>query len=253
LSNKRNTRDLALLNKDSSALLSQYQPIVEAVVTSFIAKGFFKQDEKMDVVQTINTQMLEKKLERIQSNFNGSVLLSTYFSKVVYNACLELTRIKKKKPDFQTDEVLSTHASSSVNPIYQLAIQDELHRFEGILRTFYKKKTKTRLGLKLFARIILSDFDLGEYRDPQAKEELAMVRTVFFSSYDELMDKEVYEIIIKLFNKIENKRNDADSLRKWVNMILDKIIRILNGEPPKSHYQRDTLKILMQLYFQPSR
>jgi len=250
LRTERNKLDIELLQKNPAALLTHYQSIVESVVASFIRKGYFSQADKMDIVQSINTQLLEKKLAKIKEHFNGSVYLTTYFSKVVYNTCLEINRSNQRKPHFIGEEVLQFVAEPQVNAWQKMAIQDEMFRLEGIVKSFYKKKDKTKISLKLFARILLSDLDLGIYRNPLAGNELAMVRTTFYDHYDTLTDKQVFEIVVLLFNKIENKSNDSDSLRKWVQMLADKIIRLLNGDEQRTAYDRETLKTLLQLYYQ---
>ena len=249
---ERNKLDIELLQNDPSALLTHYQPIVESVVASFIRKGYFAPEDKMDIVQNINTQLLEKKLSKIKEHFNGSVYLTTYFSKVVYNSCLEINRSNQRKPHFIGDEVLQFVEQPQVNAWQKMAIKDELVRLDAILKSFYKKKDKTRISLKLFAKILLSDVDLGIYKNPLAANELAMVRTTFYCHYDTLTDKEIFKIIVLLFNKIENKKSDSDSLRKWVQMLADKIIRLLNGDKQRTNYERETLKTLLQLYYQPS-
>lgn len=247
---ERNNRDIDLLSKNPQLLLTEYQPIVESIVASFIRKGYFQAADKMDIVQNINTQLLEKKMNKIREHFNGSVYLTTYFSKVVYNTCLEINRSNQRKPHFIGEEVLQTVAKKEVATWQKMAIEDEKYRLEAIIKSFYKKKDKTNISLKLFARILLTNLDLGIYKDPVASNELAMVRTTFFDNYDSLNDKEVYEIIVLLFNKVENKTNDADSLRKWIQMRLDKIIGLLNGDSQRTSYTRETLQILLQLYFQ---
>ena len=76
-----------------------------------------------------------------------------------------------------------------------------------------------------------------------------MVKHHFFKNYDQLSDKEVFSIIVQLFNKIENKQTDGDSLRKWVQQMMDKIIQLLNGGPGSSNFDRESLKVLIQLYY----
>lgn len=250
MSTTKNQYEIQLLERDLSALVTHYQPVIEIVVSKFITRGFFKVDEKMDVVQTVNEQLLEKKMERIRQHFNGSVYLSTYFSKVVYNICLEVARSKQRRPHMESEESLKTVAQTDWTPVQKLAVQDELFRLEALLRGIEKKRTRTVLSLKLFARILLEEEDLGEYRQAFARDELAMVRTTFFDPYDEMSDKEIYQIIILLFNKIEQKKSDADSLRKWINQLCDKLVLLLNGDPPRSGHSRETLKMLLQLYYE---
>lgn len=240
----KNKEDIELLKNNPQKLLGKYQNIIEITVSKFIQRGFFKRDEKMDMVQSINQQMLESKLERIQQHYNGSTYLTTYFSKVVYNACLEIARSNKRKPIILDDSVLSYQADKSAMTEKNLMIEEEINRLEGLLKGIRKKKEKINFCLKLYARKVLEEKDLADY--PQTKTE---VLQPFFSHYDELNDKEVYKQVIPFFNLMEGKKGDADSLRKWFNMHLDKIIAILNGVPPIYGYDRNTLRILLQYFF----
>ncbi len=249
MNEERNKEEILLLEQRPDQLIARYQSIIETVVAGFIRRGFFDRTEKMDVVQTINTHLLEKKMARIQEHFNGSVYLRTYFSKVVYNTCLEITRKKARQPLITGDDLLVHHSDSSLNPEEQLAIKDELKRMEALLRGLGKKKKKTLLCLKLFAKKWLDEADLSDYNDPNLRDELAMMRTSFFDNYESMTDKAAYEVVVLLFNKLENKSNSADSLRKWVNTIIDRMIDLLNGEPPVYSYTRDTMRILLQMFF----
>ena len=249
MNENRNTEELRLLEQQPDQLIARYQSIIETVVAGFIRRGFFDRTEKMDVVQTVNTHLLEKKMQKIREHFNGSVYLRTYFSKVVYNTCLEITRKSARQPIIAGEELLEHETSKILNPEEQLAIKDELRRVEGLLKGFGKKQSKTLFCLKLFAKKWLDESDLAAYRQTQLKEEMAMIRTTFFENYESLPDKSAYEVVVLLFNKLESKSNSADSLRKWVNNIVDNMILILNGEPPVYGYTRDTLRILLQMYF----
>jgi len=252
MSENRNTEDLRLLKEHPDQLMASYQPIIETVVAGFIRRGFFDRTEKMDVVQNVNTLLLEKKLSKIKEHFNGSVYLRTYFSKVVYNTCLELTRKKARQPIITGEELLQHETSNLLNPEEQLAIKDELRRVEALLKGFRKKEAKSLLCLKLYAKKWLDDSDLEAYSKLGFHDELAMIRSSFFENYEAMPDKSAYEVAVLLFNKLENKANSADSLRKWTNAIVDNMIAILNGEPPVYHHTRDTIRILLQMYFTKS-
>lgn len=229
--------------------MTLYQPLIAAVVNSFVRKGFFTYADKMDVVQTVNTQLLEKKIGRIREHFNGSVYLRTYFSKVVYNICLEMTRRKKRQPIVGGDDLLQFETEKSLDPEQKLAIKDELLRLEALLKGLRKKRLKTVICLKLYARKWLTEADLDGYNEGLWIDELAMYRATFFDHYEKMNDKDVYAIAVLLFNKAENKTNSTDSLRKWVTSIVDQFVSRLNGDPPAYGYNRETLRILMQMYF----
>lgn len=246
-------RELEWLHKAPDRLLTHYQFIIEATVARFAARGFFAFEEKEEVVQEINLQLWDKKLERIKAQYNGSVYLRTYFSKVVYNACLEIVRSRRRQPRFLSDEILQFSGDNAAGAFEQMAIRDELHRLEGFFRGLAGKRVKSELCLKLFARFILSMYDINWYDGPRTQAAILAIRQHFFEAYDHLSDKEVYGVIVQLFNIVESRDTDADSLRKWVQQLADRLIGLLNGDPPVSAYDREALKILLRLFFEHSR
>lgn len=246
-------REVEWLQQAPDRLLSHYQFIIEATVARFAARGFFAFEEKEEIVQEINLQLWEKKLERIKAQYNGSVYLRTYFSKVVYNACLEIARSRKRQPRMLSDELLQFAGDNAASAFEQMAIRDELHRLEGFFRGLEGKRPKSELCLKLFVRFILSMPDIRFFDNPRTQAAIEAVRQYFFEAYDHLSDKEVYGIIVNLFNFLESRDTDADSLRKWVQQLADRLIGLLNGDPPVSAYDRETLKILLRLFFEQSR
>jgi len=248
-----NQQEIKWLNENANKLLTHYQFIIEASVAKFISRGFFQPQEKSELVQQINLDLLEKKIKKIQEQYNGSVFLRTYFSKVVYNLCLEIARSKKRQPKILDLDDLYNTATPSISALDQLAINDELLRLEGILKGLYPRKEKKILSLKLLLRIILKELDLTSFSHPETISEINNIRKHFFKNYEDLSDKEVFSIAVRLFNKFENKSNDGDSLRKWTQILADKIISLLNGSPPLSRHDRVSLKILMRLYFEKDK
>ena len=247
-SNKNNI-EVELLRTDIGELLKRYQFIIQAVVSRFANRGFFQHQDKKEIVQKINLQLLDGKMDRIKKNYNGSVLLSTYFSKVVYNSCLEIIRTEKRKPSFVSDEVLDYQSTGKLDSSKELLIKDEMKRLQAILTSFERRKEKLLLCLKLYAKKLLNEKDIEEFNAPATRELCKEVLSNFSKPYHQLDDKMVYQKVIALFNKLENKNSDPDSLRKWLNMQLDKMIQLLNGNPPSSAYDRNSLRLLLNLFY----
>ena len=249
MSKDLNSTEIQWLQSEPQRLLTHYQSIIELTIDSFIRKGFFQQEEKSDLVQSINLQLLEGKLEKIRNQFNGTVYLRTYFSKVVHNACIEISRQKKRQAKTFDIDLLYNAESDNLNAFESMAIRDEVNRLEAIILGLGKKKFKGMLCLKLIVRIILQMLDIQFYTSPKTQSEIKAVKENFFQAYDQMTDKEVFGIIIQLFNKIENKNNDSDSLRKWVYQLLEKMIRLLNGGNSPSNFDKESIKLLLQVYF----
>ena len=249
MSRNLNNQEIQWLQTEPQRLLTHYQFIIEGIVINFIRKGFFQSEEKEDLIQAINLQLLEGKLEKIRHHFNGSVYLRTYFSKVIYNTCLEMVRQRKRQVKTIDMAVLYRAESDRLNAYENLIIREEMYRLEAILKGLGRTRIKAQLCLKLVARIILQMVDIQFYVSPKTTEEIKMIKGYFFREYHHLTDREVFGIIIKLYNKIEKKDTEADSLRKWVYQLLERIIDLLNGGTSPCQFDKESMKILLQYYF----
>lgn len=249
MENAQNSTEIKWLEEAPGQLLTHYQYIVEATVAKFIVRGFFSANEKMEVVQEINLRLLEQKMQKIQEHFKGTVLLRTYFAKVVYNTCLEICRQQRRQPQVLGEEHLMQQADSKGSAHELLVIKDELLRLQAALKGLQSDQYKGRLCLKAWVRFVLTQLDIQFYQSPKTTKAIEAIKAKLFSPYHDLTDQEVYGLLIELFNLVENKNNTADSLRKWVVNIIDQLIVLLNGEPPVSSHSRQSMKLLLQYYF----
>lgn len=246
VSKDQNTQEIEWLRDQPEKLLAHYQFIVEIAVVRFISRGFFRPEEKMEIVQEINVEMLEKKLARIREQYNGSVFLRTYFSKIAYNSCLELARRRKRQPDVLSTEEFIEKASTQRSAYEELAIRDELKRLEALLKG-HRQYYKLQICFKLWARCPLRSEDWQFFHGPKTREAIALLREK--GNAPNLSDNEAFELAGGLFNILENKNTEADSLRRWVQQQADQFIGLLNGNPPVSAYDRESFKILLRYYF----
>lgn len=246
----KNDIELKLLYEQPNQLIEHYQPVIETIISIFIKRGFFQPEEKMELVQEINLQLLEKKVSKMQQQFNKSVLLRTYFSKIVRNACLEIIRKQKRTTAVDPENILLNTSDKTIGIHEKMALKEELVRLEGCFRALPKMRLKARLCLKASARVPFENNDLQFLDTPKTKNEIAAIKTAFFKDYQNAMNKDIFKTLVALFNKIEGKDQDADSLRKWTNQMLDRFVLILNGDPPHAAYTRETLKTLLQYYFE---
>lgn len=237
------------METDLARLLTHYQSVVEVVCQQFIARGFFQPGERDELIQEVNLSLLEGKLEKVRTHFKGTVKLRTYFSKVVYNAFQELVRRRARQPVILNEESLQQKVDASLSPYQKMAIQDELFRLEAILRGMARRKHKAVFNLKLWVRFLLEQVDIQFYQAPKTATWIERIKQTFFHPYDQLTDKEVFDLSVQLFNVLENKDNDGDSLRRWVTHLKDRMIILLNGSPQKSAHTSESLKLLLTYYF----
>ncbi len=242
--------DLLLLEKDMPALFHKYQYKIDFMVNYFIGKKLFISSEKEDLIQSVNEALLIK-AERIQKNYNNNASISTYLNTIIKNCCLEIYRQKKKVvvgDPFLIPEIDQQAAANTNQSLNKLTIKAELDKLEAILKQF-KQLDRLLLYLKLLCRISIEEADVLAYF-PQCPEiyVLKLMRE-FGHSYQLMTDKEIYTALNYYNNLLKGKSTSVDSEKKWLEYKVQQIITKLNNQSSKANYDKDSLKILLSIYF----
>ncbi len=249
----KNEADVDLLYNSPNALVEKYQSTISIIVQKFVSSGFFRTDEKEDVIQFINLRLLESRIRNMQAQYNHTCFVSTYFSKIVYNLCLEHKR-GRKRAEGAAESLEERHydgMSEKEEVVYsELVIQAEFKRLETILKLFGKTRHKVELILKLVARIIVLRRDVLAFCPGCTSEKLKRFLQLFGVNFDHLRDKEVYAGATPLVNACDQKKNSPDALRKWVKSKVQEILDLLNGRLKTSNYDESAFKILLQKYYE---
>ena len=242
-----NDEDIRLLADDWHQLLLKYQKVIEIIVKQHFRKGYFRGQQIEDIIQNINLKLLESRLERISKQYNGSVLFATYFSRIIANLCIEEHRRLKKWQFFSISEHLlltDDHMDIALN------IAVECKRLERILWLTGRSRNKLEVCLKLIFKLPLDRRALDTYCPKLTDRHKKALLGVFAQPVHKLTETEIYQRINPVFNYCENKLSTPDALRKWVNVKLNEMLALLNGEPPnRKNYTKDTLGILLEHYY----
>ncbi len=230
--------------------------VIKKTVYKFVSRGGIYGQTTEDIISEVTLMILEKKLDYIAKSYNPQFsTVKGYLSKVVFNLCVELLRkqqnkavLKNSLDDVQEGSFKGDY--NSANPeaslIAQETIDSELNRLRNYLKIFAKYKFKFVLLIKLYCRIPLKLEDFQNYALDLSPDEWTSYYQTFSVDYSNHSDKEVYQLISPLINKVENKKNSADSLRKWVST---KVVTLKEAMSQNTHYQYDTesLKNLVRL------
>lgn len=244
-----NAADIALLRTDPHELLVRYQPTIRIIVRSYVRTGMFHPSEFDDIVQHLNKEILEK-LPRIQEQYNGMSLFRTYFSSIVRNACFSLQAKQQSKHVYlRLDTALDLPNSES--PDQKLLIEHDMRVFRAILEQFHSEKPKLLLCLKLMYRMPITRLDVVNWWPNCLENDINALLNHVREEEETLTHKDVFVLLQPLMNRAEMKNTSADSTRHWVDMQIQLILRLLNGSPPTSAHNRETLGILLEDYCAP--
>jgi len=247
-------KDLKLLMEHPRRFVEINQPLISKMARYFVLKGFITEQEVEDLVQSINEKLLTDRIKKMQLQYNASVKLRIYFSKIVYNLCREILRAGRKEENIRYDsDFVEQSIASGRDVLTNLIIEDELERLSIVLRMSFKDKTKLLLLLKIISRIPLKKQDIKQYRPDLPDKDITELLNHLHKDYAELSNKELYERCQFLFNRNEHKSSSADSIRKWMDTRINDILYQMNkrgGEKGSVNYTKETLSVLIYKYFE---
>jgi RNA polymerase sigma factor (sigma-70 family) len=245
-----NSADIALLRTDPHELLVRYQPIIRLIVRSYVRTRMFLPSEFDDIVQHLNKELLEK-LPRIREQYNGMSLFRTYFANIVRHACLSLHTKRRSRPSFLELE-RTAELMEPGSPENKLLIEHDIHVFHAIMEQFHSEKAKLLLCLKLMYRIPIARLDIMNWWPGCPERDIdAFLVAVSQEGGEAVTHKDVFSLFQPLVNGAETNHTTADSIRHWADVRITLILHLLNGNPPNSAHNRETLGILFEDYCAP--
>jgi RNA polymerase sigma factor (sigma-70 family) len=243
-----NKKDMDLLRTDPHGLVVRHQNTIHMIVRKYIGSGMFEREEFDDLVQGVNEALLGK-MPKIQTQYNGSTLLRTYLSSIIRNICLKLHHQRRREP--RLDRLDGSLAADSVSIQEKYMIEHDIRVFHAILRQYDMQLPKLLLCLKLRFRIPLTRDDVFRYSPGCSEEEYGDIMGAFGVDYQSMTDKQIYAVITPFINRTEGRVVSHDAVRKWIHARLQEILELLNGSPPTSSHDEDSLKFLVEDYFFP--
>lgn len=241
-----NDQEITLLTSDPKALIVKYQCIIEIIVSKFIKSGSILLSDKDEFVQVINERLLLSS-EKIKNQYKGASLLKTYFSTIIRNICLEEIN-KKNRYSFTDIESVNQVIVSDSSSNEEFYLNDEFDRLSKIIKMYNTKAPKLILCSKLIYRIRITISDFKKYCIKFKDDKIKMLIGAIDQTKN-IPEFELFQIITPYVNKCDNQINKPDALRKWLKRKMDEIIELMNGNPPRANYDKETLQILFEKYF----
>ncbi len=227
-------------------LIVKYQPLVQVVVQVFMKSGYFRGDEKEEIVQWVNLRLLDR-IDRIRSQYSGISLLRTYFSSIIRNLCLEFIRKGKNQERVRMLNEDDHNLSYSPDHLKGMIIRQECQRLGLILNMFHHEKAKLLVCFKCLIRVPVTMKDIEAYALKTVPESIC--HPILQLRPDSgIPDRQLYQRLSVLVNHVEGRSGSADALRKFIWLREMEIIRLLNGEPPHACHNQETFRILLDRY-----
>jgi RNA polymerase sigma factor (sigma-70 family) len=240
------TLNITLLRNNKDEFIVRCQKIVVIIVKQYIAKRMFTAENFEDIVQDVNIELI-KRLPLIEKNYNGKVRLISYLNVVIHNICLRL--YGKESSNFFTPVTFgNVLLISGENADDGILIANELERFKMAIKLFHSEQFKILVCLKVYFSIPISSMDLRQcFRGITMNDHFHLMR-----EYEQQLpaekDSSNFNVLTSMLNKYEQTEVAEDTVRHWTNEIIQKLINLMNGNPPNRAHTKDSLKFLLEHY-----
>lgn len=241
--NPTDTLDITLLKNNKHEFILRCQRIIEFIVKRFVTSGMFTSGQFQDTVQSVNEELI-RRLESVERNYNGSVLLNTYMNVVIRNICLRIHEHNRTRISMEplTDE-LPSHSHDHLNAI---VIQEEYRQLALALRLFGAKREKIVLCLRIYFRLSIPEQELRTFFTLLSPDDLSFLQQRFGENFDDTLEIDNFNAVAPFINAQEQNATTGASLRRWTLEYVSRIIALMNGNPPVKAHTKETIKILLE-------
>lgn len=234
---------LDLLRNNPEKFIRLCQPIIEICVHQYQESGRFPYGkEEEDIFQAVNEHLLNS-LESIKKQYNGRVLLRTYMGVVIKNICYHVYK-KDYANKTKTIPLRPDHAVYEPDPTQVFLLEEELERFHTVLQLFPTERHKIYLGMKLFFKIPLLPQDVLRWKPDMKEKHYNLLMTTFGTTYGTMSMGNIFKTLAPVWNVVEHNRTSGAGIQRWINDRIQRIITLMNGNPPRRSYSK---KLLQQL------
>jgi DNA-directed RNA polymerase specialized sigma24 family protein len=247
-------------------LLREYPRTVVMMYRTYIRKFIFYQqtrarsftDEWEDIFQEVITRLISGKIFRIRDKFdfsyNEGIKKSTFTSYLmvsVRNIYMDIIRERQVRPLTAgelrpIDEVQDIYEQEDELMLNRLAMDEEFRKFRTLLALHYRSRWKLELCLKLKCRIPVGKNDVHRCFPACSSDDMETLAR----DYRGVKDKHLFDAVVTVFNRNEQRENKSDTLRKWVSIKVEEIIAHMNHTHNCVIYTGKNLLDFITLYYE---
>jgi len=239
----RDQLSLELLRNNPEQFIRLCQPIVDICIHQYQESGRFPYGDEKDISQTVNEHLINS-LESIKKQYNGRVLLRTYMGVVIKNICYQVYK-KEYANKAKIIPLRPDHAVYEPDPADTFLLEKELERLYTVLQLFPTERHKIYLGMKLFFKIPLLPQDVLRWKPNIEKQHYTLLMTTFGTTYGTMSLGNIFKKLAPVWNVVERNRTSGPGIQRWINDRIQRIITLMNGNPPRRAYTKKLLQHLL--------
>ena len=256
-SGRKAAQDLAKKTLGFMNLLKNHPRMVVLIYRRYIEKFIYykhrKIDEREDILQEVITRLIEDKIYKVSDRYDFNLkkisTFTSYLMVTIRNIYIDIVRERKIRPltagELQPVDELFNPADSE-NVMNRMLIEEELVKFQTVMKLYYKARPKLELCLKLKFRIPIGKKETSQCFPGCSREDIKMLT----QDFKLVKDKTMFERVVLIFNRYGDKKSKSDTIRKWIFVKIDEIISHLNRTHNGVVYNRKNVGDLVSLYYQ---
>jgi hypothetical protein len=245
MSRPTETLDIILLRNNKNEFVVRCQKIIAIIVKQYTVKGMFSATDFDDIKQNVTLELINR-LPSIEKNYNGEALMVTYVNVVIKNICLRIH--EKESQGISSISLGEIHMQTVENSESGLLIAHEVERFSTALMLYGSKQFKILVCLKIYFSIAVSFTELKHCFRGITTEDIHHLKDVFEKQNPTEKELAHFNLLASMLNKYDRASVTETSLRHWTNIMIQKLIILMNGNPPSRTHTKDSLRILLEHY-----
>ncbi len=200
--------------------------------------------ESEDVYMSIIEQYLRKE-EHIWKNFKGECKPSTYCLAILNRLCCQIIRKELKKWNVIFEEKEINFEPEKISSEKQTIIKDEKKLLHSIIQLLLDEKYKFIVFYAFIGKLPPKHHYIEKYLPFHQNYNIIDL----LSNYENTTFIEQYKILSSISFIADNKGQNPDAIRMWLNKNIETIIKKLNGPFKRSNYDKKSLLILFEFYY----
>jgi len=243
MSQHNETLDITLLRNNKNEFIIRCQKIISIIVKQYIAKRMFSSANFDDIKQSVTLELI-KRLPLIEKNYNGTVLLHTYVNVVIMNICL---RIYENESSGAVPLILSEHRMlSDENAEDRILISNELERLKIALKLFHSQQFKILVCVKVYFSIPITSLELRQCFPGITINDHYHLLNAFKNPHPSGEEFINFSLLTTMLNKYGQASATEESVRRMTLAYIQKLLHLMNGNPPSRAHTKDSLKVLLE-------
>ncbi|KAB2921712.1 MAG: sigma-70 family RNA polymerase sigma factor [Bacteroidetes bacterium] len=221
------------------------QPFIRACIGYYIRKGMVRLADEEDFAQSVTAELIER-LPVITARFREQSNFQPYMGAVIHNIILKLRRGQRDMTEVPL--LHEAEADRSADPSVPLLLESEVEQFHVIMVLLYRERHRFLLCAKVYLDLEIFASDIR-----RALPNISAAAAASILAFNEPATRpkrldERFAVVADALQRFGSHIIEGDSLRRWTQRNMEHVLSLLNGDPPLSAHDHDTLAALIERY-----